>query len=142
VTHLRQGAWINAADGRFAYIDEHASWAKRPGNLESIGLPVSIWETIRNIPNDYGGHNREAILLKVMAAGGIRMRGHGDVVVFEFTLDPKVALPACREVLREIAGELTLCRFTNLTTGKTIEVTYDSLLSPVEDAGDVDWPTK
>ena len=31
------------------------------------------------------------------------MRGHGDVVVFEFTVDSKVALPACRNVLREIA---------------------------------------
>ena len=142
MTNLRQGAWINSADGRFALIDEHANWAKRPGNLESIGLPTSVWETIRDIPNDYGGENRKRILLAVMSAGGIRIRGHGNVVVFEFTCDSKVALPACRDVLREIAGQLTLCRFNNLSASKTVEVTYDSFLSQVENAGDVDWPTQ
>jgi hypothetical protein len=104
---LTQGAWINAHTGKWTFIPEHADWAKRPANLESLGLPTSVWDSIRDIPNDYGGHKREAILLKVMAAGGIRMRGHGDVVVFEFTVDSKVALPTCRDVLREIAGELS-----------------------------------
>jgi hypothetical protein len=70
---LRQGAWINAHTGKWAFIPEHADWAKREGNLVRIGLPVSIWETIRNIPNDYGRENRKNILLAVMAAGGIRM---------------------------------------------------------------------
>jgi hypothetical protein len=77
----------------------------------------------------------------VMAAGGIRMRGHGVVVVFEFTVDSAIGVPACRAVLAQIAGALTRCRFNDLTTGKTVEVTYDSFLSQVADAGDVDWPT-
>jgi hypothetical protein len=134
MTKLRQGAWVNAADGRFAYVDEHANWAKRPGNLQSLGMPPSVWESIRDIPSDYGGENRKRILLAVMGAGGIRMRGHGDVVVFEFTVDAKVALPACRDVLRQIAGELTLCRFNNLTTTQTVEVSYADYVAQVEDA--------
>lgn len=132
MTTLRQGAWVNRADGRFAFIDEHANWAKRPGNLEGIGLPVSIWETIRDIPNDYGGPNRKKILLTVMDAGGTRMRGHGDVVVFEFTCNSKVALPACRDVLRQIAGDLTRCRFTNLETNETVEVFYADYVTQME----------
>ena len=136
---LHQGAWINAADGRFAYVDEHTNWAKRPGNLESIGLPVSTWETIRDIPNDYGGESRKTILLIVMAAGGIRMRGHGDVVVFEFTVDYGVALSACRNVLRQIAGELTLCRFNSLSTNETVEVSYDNYVKQMENSTSLHW---
>jgi hypothetical protein len=138
---LRQGAWIHAADGRFAFIDEHANWAKRSGNLAGIGLPTSVWETIRDIPNDYGGPNREAILRTVMAAGGIRMRGHGDVVVFEFTCDSKVALPACRDVLRQVAGEFTRCRFNNLSTNETVEVIYDNYVTENADASSFHWQT-
>jgi hypothetical protein len=108
VTNLRQGAWINAHTDQWWFIDEHASWAKREGNLQRIGLPTSVWEAIRSTPNDYSGENRREILLTVMAAGGIRMRRHGDVVVFEFTCDSKVAFVACRDVLRQIAGALTM----------------------------------
>src|ERR1019366_3224595 len=52
MTNLRQGAWIGAADGRFAFIDEHANWARRPGNLESLGMPTSVWESI-HVTYDY-----------------------------------------------------------------------------------------
>jgi hypothetical protein len=139
MTNLRQGAWINANTGQWSYIDEHVNWAKRPGNLESIGLPTSVWKIIRVIPNDYGGDNRKAILLTVMDAGGIRMRGHGDVVVFEFTCDSKLALTACRGVLRQIAGDLTRCRFNNLITNETVEVFYTDYVAQDGDAAAFHW---
>jgi hypothetical protein len=146
MANLSAGAWINAADGHFAYVDEHADWVKRPGNLERIGLPASVWETIRNIPNDYGGENRKSILMIVMAAGGIRMRGHGDFVTFEFMCDPKVALPACRGVLAQIAGPLTRCRFNSLGTNETVEVFYadyvrqmDNDVNQMEDSTSLRW---
>ena len=148
MTKLRQGAWINAHTGQWSYIDEHGNWAKRPGNLESIGLPASVWEAIRDIPNDYGGPKREAILRTVMAAGGVRMRGHGDVVVFEFTCDSKVALPACRGVLHQVAGGLTRCRFNDLSTNETVEVSYadyvrqmDNYVAENGDAASFRWQT-
>ena len=90
MTNLRQGAWINAHNGKWAFIPEHADWAKREGNLQSLGMPTSVWESIRDIPNDYGSESRKSILVAVTAAGGVRMRGHRDVVVFEFTVDTKV----------------------------------------------------
>jgi creatinine amidohydrolase/Fe(II)-dependent formamide hydrolase-like protein len=96
---LRQGAWINAHNGKWAFIPEHADWAKREGNLQSLGMPTSVWESIRDIPNDYGGESRKSILLAVTDAGGIRMRGHGDVVVFEFIVDTKVICLAASQVL-------------------------------------------
>jgi hypothetical protein len=136
---LHQGAWINAADGRFAYVDEHANWAKRPGNLAGIGIANGAWEAVRDIPNDYGGESRKTILLIVMAAGGIRLRGHGDFVTFEFTCDLKVALPACRDVLRQIAGNFTRCKFNNLSTDETVEVSYDNYVNQMEDSTSLHW---
>jgi len=137
MSYLRQGAWINAHTGQFVWIDEHANWAKRPGNLVSIGLPDAIREVIADIPNDYSGPNRQRIVRAVMAAGGVRMRGHGDVVVFEFTIDWKVALAACGNVLREVAGEFTRCRFNSLSTSESIEVFYGDFRRHIE--ADVDW---
>lgn len=75
--HLRESAWINAATGQWCLIEEHAEWAKRPGNLTSIGVPDAVREVISDIPNDYFGENRIKILLRAMAAGGIQLRGHG-----------------------------------------------------------------
>jgi hypothetical protein len=138
---LSKGAWINAADGRFAYVDEHCNWAKRPGNLESLGLPTSVWESIRDIPNDYGGQNRESILRTVMSAGLIRMRCHSVFVTFEFAFAPEVVLLACRDVLREIAGDLTRCRFNNLATNETAEMTYANFISAMENLTSLDWQT-
>lgn len=137
MANLREGAWINAADGRFAYIDEHSNWAKRPGNLVSIGLAESAWEAIRHIPNDYGGDSRKSIVLAVMAVGGIRMRGHGDFITFEFTVDWVVALRACRAILREIAGEYTPCHFNNLTATESLEVLYGDYERHID--ADIEW---
>lgn len=135
--HLREGAWINARTGQWSFIDEHADWAKRPGNLASIGLPDAVREAISDIPNDYDGENRKKILLAVMASGGIRLRGHGDWVAIEFTIDTASALLACRDVLRNIAGEFTLCRFNNLSKGESLEVLYRDYEQHIE--RDIKW---
>ena len=67
---LREGAWINAATGEWSFIDEHADWAKQPGNLASIGLPDAVRKAIKDIPNDCSGESRKKILPAVKAAGG------------------------------------------------------------------------
>ncbi|MGA2608310.1 MAG: hypothetical protein ABSH01_12745 [Terriglobia bacterium] len=135
--HLREGAWINAKTGQWSFIDEHADWAKRPGNLASIGLPDAVREAISDIPNDYDGENRKKILLAVMASGGIRLRGHGDWVAIEFTVGTASALLACRDVLRKIAGEFTLCRFNNLGTCESLELFYRDYEQHIE--RDIEW---
>jgi len=53
--HLRESAWINAASGQWSFIRERTGWAKRPGNLTSIGLPDAVREVISDIPDDYFG---------------------------------------------------------------------------------------
>ncbi|MGA2606222.1 MAG: hypothetical protein ABSH01_02050 [Terriglobia bacterium] len=135
--HLREGAWINASTGEWRFIDEHSDWARRPGNLASIGLSDVVREHIRDIPNDYSGENRRRILLTVMADGGIRLRGHGDWVAIEFTIDTASALLACRDVLRNIAGEFTLCRFSNLGTSESLELFYRDYEQHIE--RDIEW---
>jgi hypothetical protein len=121
---IKQGAWIRVSDGAFWLIDEHADWVKREANAAEIGLSPVVWKSIATIPNDYGGENRKQILLTVMAAGFVRMRGHGDVVVFEFTSSTPDVLRACRAVLAAIAGPLTSCRFQNLASREVLVVNY------------------
>jgi hypothetical protein len=130
--HLRKGAWINASTGEWSFIDEHADWAQRPSNLMSIGLPDTVREAVRGIENDFIGENRKRILLTVMAAGGIRLRGHGDWVAIEFTCDTTSALLACRDVLAKLAGECTLCRFANPRKREVLEVFYGDYVQHVE----------
>jgi len=139
VRGLQEGAWINAQTGEWRFIDEHSDWAKRPGNLESIGLPDSVRLAIQGIFNDHG-ENRKKILLTVMAAGGIRLRGHGDWVAIEFTVDTTTALPACRGVLRRIAGEFTKCVFNNIATGESLQVFYRDFIQHIEN--DIQWILK
>jgi hypothetical protein len=83
-------------------------------------------------PNDYGGLNREKILLAVMAAGGIRMRCHGTVIVFEFTVAMAEALRSCRGILKQLAGPFTTLRFNNLEAESCIEVLYSDFESHIE----------
>ena len=138
--HLREGAWINSKTGRWCFIDEHSDWAKRPGNLESIGLADSVRERIKDIDNDRFGENRKRILLAVMSGGGVRLRGHGDWLAIEYTVDTAAALLACRDVLSKMAGEYTLCRFNNLAKAESLEVFYGDYLQHIE--RDINWLLK
>jgi hypothetical protein len=100
-------------------------------------LADSAWEIIRNIPNDYGGESRKSIVLAVMAVGGIRMRCHQDFITFEFTVDWMAALRACRDILRELAGEYTQCRFSNLAASESLEVFHGEYEKHIE--ADINW---
>lgn len=126
---IREGAWIRVSDGAFWWIDEHANWIKRRENADAVGLPELVWQHIADIPNDYGGENRKRILLVVMSEGFIRMRGHGDAVVFEFTADSETALRACRAVLGQIAGPLLRCRFNNVKSKESLEFSYEEYVN-------------
>jgi hypothetical protein len=134
---MNKGAWINSQTGEFEIIDEHADWIKRPGNATKLGLPDDVWQAVRDLPNDYGGSNRERILRLVMAAGGIRMRCHGTVIVFEFTVNTGDALCACQGILAKLAGAYTTCRFNNLGTREFIEVVYRDFEAHIE--RDIEW---
>ena len=129
---MREGAWIRIQDGQFWFIDEHSDWIKRAGNAREVGLSEAVYQTISAISNDYSGPRRETILRAVMADGYIRMRGRGDVLVFEFSAEWRPALRACRGVLRAIGGELLVCRFHNLLHQEWLEVVYRDYAAAIE----------
>jgi hypothetical protein len=129
---MREGAWIRMRDGEFWWIDEHADWMKRAENAREVGLSETVYQSIAAIPNDYSGPRRETILRAVMADGFIRMRGRGDVLVFEFSASWRPALLACRNVLRAIGGEFLVCRFHNLLAQEWLEMVYRDYAAAIE----------
>jgi hypothetical protein len=121
---MKEGAWINVATGRYEWITEHCDWMKNSMNAKKIGLPDNVFETIKDMPNDYQGPKRKQILLTIMDAGFIRLRGHGSYIAIEFTVSTKKALSACEPLLKQVCGPLTLLRFNNLSTNENVEATY------------------
>ena len=129
---MREGAWVRIEDGEFWWIDEHSDWMKRADNAREVGLSETAYQTISAISNDYSGPRRETILRAVMADGYIRMRGRGDVLVFEFSAEWRPALLACRGVLRAIGGEFLVCRFHNLLAREWLEVVYRDYAAAID----------
>ena len=124
---MKEGAWVNIATGKFEWITEHCDWIKLPQNASKIGLPESVFQQIKDLPNDYNGPKRETILRAVMGAGFVRVRGHGSYIAIEFTAPTETVLRACRNFLRQVCGPLTVLRFNSLGGSKneTIELTYE-----------------
>lgn len=121
---MDEGAWINIRTGKFSWINEHASWMKNKQNADSVGLPEHVYNKIKDMHWDFNGEGRAEILATIMKAGFIRMRGHGSYWTFEFTAKTTDALWACLDFLMNFAGPMTSCRFNNLRTGESIEMSY------------------
>ena len=121
---MREAAWINIATGKFEWITEHCDWIKLPQNAAKIGLPDSVFQQIKDMANDYTGPKREKILRTVMDAGFVRVRGHGTYIALESTAPTEDVRRASAEFLRQVCGPLTVLRFNDLHTGKTVEVTH------------------
>lgn len=126
---MKEGAWINAKTGQFAWVDEHSRFIQRKDDALAIGLPERVYEIIRDMKWDFNGEGREQILATAMKFGFIRMRGHGAYWTFEFTIKSEDALWACLEFLMNFAGPQTQCRFNNLRTGESIELPFDKFKS-------------
>jgi hypothetical protein len=124
---MHEGAWINTQTGAWSWVTEHASWIQKPENAQSIGLPVGAYSRLAAIPWDFNGPGREAILLTVMNAGFIRMRGHGAVVTFEFTIPLETAIQAVAPFMAQHFGPMTGCRFNDLHTGRSFGANYEEL---------------
>ena len=83
---MKEGAWIHAASGEFAWIDEHARWIRRRANAASLGLPEEVLSILEAIQPDDDGPGRFALLYTAMDAGLIRFRGHGAFCSLEGSL--------------------------------------------------------
>lgn len=127
---MNDGAWININTGKFEWISEHACWIKQKANADKIGLPESVFEKIQPL-NSF--KDRKEILLAVMNAGFLRMRGHGSMWAFEFTYPTMDALWACYQFIMDYAGDYTTCRFSNLRTNEQIEMRSGELKQKMQD---------
>jgi len=120
---MKEGYWVTLS-GRAEFVQEHCNAMQNPDFARKIGLPDSVFEIIKEIPNDYQGPKRQQILRLVIDAGFIRLRGHGQWIAIEFTVSTEAALRACRKLLDQVCGPFTVLRFNNLQTSETAEMTY------------------
>jgi hypothetical protein len=59
-----------------------------------------------------------------MAAGFIRVRGHGSWIAIEFTAPTEDALRASRDFLGQVCGQYSVLRFNNIGANESLELTY------------------
>jgi hypothetical protein len=111
---VKEGAWINAQDTTYCWITEHASWIQNPENARRLGVSRETYEDIKSIPWDFNGPGRKAILLRAMAEGFIRVRGHESYVTFESTLPTEEALRAALPFMSEHFGLFMHCQLNDL----------------------------
>jgi hypothetical protein len=129
---VREGYWISIKSGQAELVQEHCDFMKDHARAQKIGLPENVYEQIKDIPNDYSGPRRERILRLVMAAGFIRVRGHGDWIAIEFTAPTNEAMIACSSLLRQVCGPLTVLRLNNLSTDESLEMAFQEFESRVK----------
>jgi hypothetical protein len=135
---MKEGAWINAATGDYHWLDEHAQWLQRPGNAASLGVPDDMIGELGQIPWDFNGSGRKAILMMAMDQGLIRARGDGASVTFEFTIPWEQAVKGARRFMAENFGPSMTCRFNSLSTGQTVDFFYGKFQDRL-DQEDLSW---
>ena len=117
---MKEGAWINTATGEYRWLDEHARWLQRPGNAASLGVPGDVIEELGQIPWDFNGSGRKAILMMAMDQGLIRARGHGTSITFEFTIPWEQAIRGALRFVDVNLGPAMTCRFNCLSNGQSV----------------------
>lgn len=80
---MKEGYWINYETESIFLIDEHEQWIRRDGNAHKLGISAS---TMRTAISQYTQFtDRNAFLTYLMRHAPImRVRGHVDMVTFEF----------------------------------------------------------
>jgi hypothetical protein len=137
---MKEGAWIEAASGRWHWIDEHADWIRRPECARRAGLEEEAVLQIAAMPRKQAsGPERTAILLEAMKHGLIRFRAHGaDGVTFESTLPLLEAMAAASNFMEENLGPLTMVRFNRLPVGgPCVAMFYKDLVAALRGDGPI-----
>lgn len=129
---MREGAWIQSANGAWAWIDEHATWIQRPGNAERLGVPASVLPALQSVVRDFNGRGRRLILRHAMEAGLIRFRGHGTQCTFESRLPVAETAAAVRSFMASHCGPQTFIRITDLAQGLMLETFFEDLDSALQ----------
>ena len=130
---MKTGAWIEAASGRWHWVDDHADWIRRPECARSAGLPEEAVLRLVAMPRRAAcGPDRQAILIDAMEQGLIRFRGHGAEVTFETPLPLWVVIPAVARFMAEHFGPLTWVRFNQLPDGPCIGLPNQDLVPALQ----------
>ena len=130
---MKEGAWLNARTGEWAWIGEHATWIMVPENACRLGMAKTAALQLSQMPVDFNGPGRRTILRAAMAQGFIRVRGHGVDVTFEHTMHQAEAMVAARSFMASNFGPMTWCRFTNVMTMEMIEIAYQVVAGHLAD---------
>ncbi len=132
---MNEGAWINANNGAWCLITEHASWIQALKNARSLGMADEVHAQLAAITWDFNGPGREAILRVAMDAGFIRVRGQGEFVTFEFTLPMAQAIRAAGPLMAAWCGPMTGCRFNDLRSWTSLGLAYGELQAILPESG-------
>lgn len=132
---MKEGFWINAKTGAFHRVDEHRYWILREDNAALLGLGKEGLQEIKSVRGRQTAEGRRAILLRVMAEGMVRARGHGDHLTLEFTLPVETALQGCRSFLESVAGDSLNLEIHDLANGRFLSRGCRELLGELQ-AGD------
>lgn len=124
---MKDGAWIVAADGRYQWVTEHASWLQDPAHAKDLGLGIEAIRVIQGIPWDFNGPGRVAICREGMEHGLIRFRGHGSVVTFEAVLPIELVLQSVGGFIEMICGPYTSVTINRLDNGESLNLLYSEI---------------
>jgi hypothetical protein len=120
---MKEGFWLNAIDGTYYEVEDHALWVSNSVNADIMGLSVEAIKGIKKL-DAYSDSGRVAIIKIVMEAGWIRVRGHGTEVTFEFTSPAFQSLWAIYSFGNNILGDYSNLFISNLRTKESYETTF------------------
>lgn len=111
---MKEGFWIHRDSHAWWQVHEHALFAKSKEGADRMCLPPEVREEIAHLNPDFSGPGREAIVIAVMKAGYIRLRGYGDRYSFEFVGNPALSIEAIYKYLWSNAGPGTFISIHDL----------------------------
>ena len=121
---MKEGYWIQPATGKTWEVAEHCSFAKSEAGANAMGLPDKVRQEIASKTCDFNGPDREAVVIAVMKAGYMRMRGHGSQYSFEFWGNTVDNLWAVLAFCERNAGPFTWLVVNNLKTNEQFASQY------------------
>lgn len=129
-----EGYWLNAKNGKYKGVHEHANFLQDPNNVKKIGLSSRFVKETKGL--DWI-KDRPEILIAAMNEGLVRIRGHGNLISFEFTYDTRKVLHAVEDFLDKVflAGPMSTLRFNNIRTHESIDISYNNFIEQMMD----DW---
>ena len=119
----REGYWLNVKTGKAVEITEHCRWIQVEKNARKLRLPKSVYNEIASMDCR---RDRVKILMAVMRAGFVRVRGHGNSITFEFTERSERALWAIYMFLEDegVAGPFANIYIANVRTKENMNIQY------------------